>query len=128
MKFKESLTSKAHPFLEKKFSFCTLYYLENIVVSEIDYGIHFDWEKIQELIDDILLHYGEDCKIGYVSNKINSYSFEPNLWKHFFEKYSFLAGIASVCYTKINYINGLLEEKLSNKKVKAVKSLEEVIA
>ncbi|MEJ6791164.1 MAG: hypothetical protein QNK89_00080 [Lacinutrix sp.] len=97
-------------------------------MSEIDYGTHFDWAKIQELIDSILLHYGKDCKIGYISNKINSYSFEPNLWKDFFEKYSFLARSVSVCYTEINYANGLLEEKLSNKKVKAVKSIEEDIA
>ena len=110
MQFENSEISKQLLYTTKILSFGKIHFLPKFIISEMDYGIHLDWNKIEELIQVVYLHYGVDCKIGYISNRINSYSFEPNLWDKFYKKHDFIVASVSVCYSHINYINATIEK------------------
>lgn len=128
MKFEESTLSKEHTFTKKNLDFGTFYFFNNFVVSEMNDGIHLSWNKILEIIEIIHLHYGDNFKIAYISNKVNSYSFEPNLWEDFFKKYHFLIASVSVYYSDMNFINATIEKQFSKKSHKRAKSMEEAIS
>ncbi|MFD2824770.1 hypothetical protein ACFS5M_13895 [Lacinutrix iliipiscaria] len=128
MKFEESALSNQYPFTKITLDFGEFYLFEKFVIAEMNYGIHLSWSKIKEAIKVILLHYGENYKIGYISNKTNSYSFEPNLWSKFFENYDFIIASATVYYSDLNYINATLEKQFSSKSVKRADSLEEAVS
>lgn len=128
MKFEESAISKQHHFTKKTLDFGEFYFFNKFVIAEMNYGIHLCWTKILEVIKAIHLHYGTNCKIGYISNKTNSYSFEPNLWDNFFKDYDFLIASVSVYYSDINYINATLEKQFSKKSLKRSESIEEAVS
>ena len=128
MKFEDSPLSKNYVCLKKTFSFGKIYFFEKFVLAEMDYGIHLSWDKIQEIIDELLLFYGSECKIGYISNKTNSYSYEPNLWETFYKKYDFIVASSSIYYSEIDYLNATIEKHFSKKSVKRANSIEEAFS
>lgn len=127
MQFENSDISKQLLYTKKNLSFGKMYFLPKCAISEIDYGVHLDWNKIEQLVEAIHSHYGKDCKIAYISNKINSYSFEPNLWNKFYRQYDFLVASVSVCYSHINYVNATIEKQFSKKSIKRTDNIEESI-
>ena len=128
MKFEDSTLSNQYQFTKITLDFGAFFLFEKFVIAEMNYGIHLSWAKIEEAIKSIQLHYGTNCKIGYISNKVNSYSFEPNLWNTFFENYDFIIASATVYYSDLNYINATLEKQFSSKSVKRADSLEEAVS
>lgn len=66
------------------FDYGTFYFFENFIISEINEGVLFDWELAKEVIDVALNYYGENPRIGYISNRVNSYSLKPQDWLKFF--------------------------------------------
>lgn len=128
MKFEESTLSKQLTFTKKILDFGEFYFLNKFVIAEMNYGIHLSWDKVQEVVYEIQSHYGDNFKIGYISNKTNSYSFEPNLWENFFNTYDFLIASASVCYSDLSYVNATLEKQFSKKSVKRSDSIEEAVS
>ncbi|WP_034058340.1 hypothetical protein [Lacinutrix jangbogonensis] len=127
MKFEDSQISKELTFTVKELPFGKLYFFPKFIISEMDYGIHLDWAKIEKVIKAIFSHYGMNCKIGYISNKVNSYSFEPTLWTKFYKNYDFIIASVSVCYSHINYINATLEKQFSKKSVKRTDNIKDSI-
>ncbi|SFZ91955.1 hypothetical protein SAMN05428642_102449 [Flaviramulus basaltis] len=125
MQFENSSLSKKYTYSLKKFGFGKLFFLEKIIVAEMNYGIHFDWDKTEIITNSILQHYGKNCKVGYISNRINSYSFEPDIWSKFFEKYNFVVASASVYYSKMTLMNATIEKQFSKRKIKITSSLED---
>lgn len=125
MKFEDSPISKDYSFTKKTFDFGIVYFLDKIVLAEMNYGIHLSWSKIQVMIDEIISFYGLNCKIGYISNKTNSYSYEPSLWNVFYKNYDFIVASASIYYSELNYINATMEKHFSKKSIKRSKNLEE---
>jgi len=128
MKFEDSTISKKFTYTKKTLAFGEFYFMDTFIIAEMKQGIHLSWNKIVEMINLIHLHYGVNCKIAYVSNRINSYSFDPNHWVYFFKHYDFLVASVSICYSEMNYINATLEKKFSSKSVKRSNSLEEAIS
>ena len=127
MKFEDSPISKKYNCVKKTLPFGKIYFFEKFVLSEMDYGIHLCWDKILKVVDEVLLHYGSTCKIGYISNKTNSYSYDPNLWKTFYEKYDFIVASSSIYYSKIDYLNATVEKHFSEKSIKRADSIEDAL-
>ena len=99
------------------------YFFEKFVISEIKEGVHLDWDKILALIGVMIDFYGKDLKIAYISNRINAYSIEPQLWMKFDKEYNFVIASAIVVYNDLNYINASIEKKFSSSSIKSCGSL-----
>lgn len=110
-----------------EFSFGTFFFLDKFVVSELNEGIHFDWSKIEEVISAIAEHYGDDFKIGYISNRIKSYSIVPQHWINFHKEYNFIVASAIVSYNDFNYMNATIEKHFSKNSIKRCNDLDEAI-
>jgi len=127
MTFENSKYFKELEHSKVEFSFGKFYLLDTFIISELNEGIHFDWEKIQEVIGMLLDRYGYNIKIGYVSNRINSYSIEPQLWVDFQRDYGFIVASAIVSYSDFNYMNATIEKQFSKNSIKRCISLDEAI-
>ena len=127
MNFENSKYPNLLQYSKVEFSFGTYFFFDNFVISELNEGIHFDWLKIQEVISAISEYYGDNFKIGYISNRINSYSLVPQLWIDFYKEYNFIVAGAIVAYNDFNYMNATLEKHFSKNSIKRCNSLEEAI-
>ncbi|MGG5487032.1 hypothetical protein [Gaetbulibacter sp. PBL-D1] len=110
-----------------EFSFGKFYLFDKFIISEINEGVHFDWDKIQQVIAALIDYYGSNLKIGYISNRVNPYSIEPQLWIRFQRDYGFIVASAMVSYTELNYINTSIEKRFSEMSIKRCGSLDEAI-
>ncbi|PWK17363.1 hypothetical protein [Xanthomarina spongicola] len=127
MNFENSKYPNLLQYSKVEFSFGTYFFFDNFVISELNEGIHFDWLKIQEVISAISEYYDDNFKIGYISNRINSYSLVPQLWIDFYKEYNFIVAGAIVAYNDFNYMNATLEKHFSKNSIKRCNSLEEAI-
>ncbi len=128
MIFEESKYFKELKNTKVKFSFGDFYLLDNFIISELKEGIHFDWDKIQEVIGMLIDHYGEHPRIGHVSNRVYSYSIEPQLWLDFYKQYNFIVASAIISYTDLNYLNATIEKHFAKSSLKRCFSLDEAIS
>lgn len=69
--------------------------------------------------------YGADAKLGYISNRVNSYSMNPQTWNKVQKKYNIIVAGSIVAYNKLIYLNASLEKKVSKINIKRCFSLEE---
>jgi hypothetical protein len=127
MTFEDSKYSKLIPYKKVQFPFGTFYLTKHFTISEFNEGVHVDYA----IASDIISHFSEEIKrgfkIGYIANRINSYSFDPQLWKEVSDDYDFLVASAVVSYTNFNHLNASLEKHFSEKSLKRCKSLDEAI-
>src|SRR5690606_34526344 len=103
------------------------FFLDKIIVSELHEGIHFDWGKIEQVISAAAEHYGDTFKIAFLSNRINSYSVEPQLWVDFYKDYNLIVASAIVTYNDFNFKNAILEKHFSQTSIKRCDTLNEAI-
>lgn len=118
-------------FLEHKkiiTSYGNFYFFKTFIVSELDEGIHFGWDKVSKLVEDIYNYYGENFKIVYISNRIHSYSIEPQTWINLRrEGHDFVIASAIIVYDELNYNIAKLEKKFFGRGQKRCFSLDEAI-
>lgn len=94
------------------------YFFKNLIISEIDEGVIYNWEAAQEIIDVIYEYYGENPSVSYISNRINKYSFVPTDWIKFYKsRHNFLNNYAVVTYSNKGLSNALLEKLFLKTKV-----------
>ena len=127
----EVTTSKYYKKLKSKkveFSFGTYYFFENFVISELKEGIHFEWSNAEQLISEIIDHYGEHAKLGYISNRINNFSVNPQNWREIQETYDILEAIAVVTYQLSTYNVVAVENQFSKIPLKRCLTLDQAIA
>ncbi|MBU3822993.1 hypothetical protein KO566_13055 [Flavobacteriaceae bacterium XHP0103] len=103
------------------FYFCDKFYL-----AEIYEGVHLDYGKIKNLMSHLVDFYG-DKKIGFISNRINSYSIDPHLYSKIDEEFDKIVASAFVTYTNISYMNATMEKRFSKKSIKRCMFLDEAI-
>lgn len=127
MKFENSIYFNQLSNKKLVFSFGRLFLFDNFIISELNEGIHFDWEKIQEVSAELISHYGYNISIAYISNRINPYSIDPHLWTNFNREFGFIIASAVVVYDDISYMNATLEKQFTGKSLKRCSSLEEAI-
>lgn len=125
MKFEDSKYSKLLAYKKVDFSFGTVYATKHFIISEFNEGVHVEYN----IASDLISHFSNymDTKIGYISNRYNSYSLDPQLWIEFNNDYDTFIASAIVAYTDFSYLNASLEKQFSNKSLKRCNSLEEAI-
>lgn len=107
--------------------FGKFYFFEKFIVSEIHEGVHFDWKSVKIISDIILIHYGKQKKLVYLSNRVNSYSIEPQSWLKFDKKYSLVSTTGIIVYDRKGGISVVLERLFSKEKIKRFRSLKDAI-
>ena len=127
MKFADSKYSQLLEYKTIEFSFGTIYTTKHFIISELNEGIHVDYNIAGELIGRFIEEIRNGVKIGYIANRINSYSFDPQLWLDFNNEYDFLIATAIVSYNDFSYINSSIEKHFFQKSLKRCHSLEEAI-
>lgn len=127
MRFEDSKYFKELKPKKLEFSFGNFYLCDRFFVSEIHEGKHFGWNQVKLVVTKILEFYGDDAKLVYISNRINSYSAEPQSWLKVDEKLNFIVAGALVIYNNFSFINASLEKHFSKKSIKRCSSLEEAV-
>lgn len=127
MRFEESKYFSKLSHYKLEFSFGNFYFFENFVVSEINESIHFCWDKILEVIGALIDYYGEKRQIVYISNRVNSYSIEPQLWHRFYDEFDFILATVAVVYNDFGYISATIEKQFIKNSFYRCNSLEEAI-
>ena len=107
-----------------KFSFGNFYFLDNVIVSEINEGVVFDYSKAKPVIEAAVAFYGRNARLGYVSNRINTYSIAPQDWKKFYQERYCIKAMALVAYTPIGLSNIAVERLFIRNRVEGFNSLE----
>lgn len=127
MKFEKSKYCETlkHFKLEKPFG--NFYLCERFFIAELHEGVHFDWNMIKTVMNDVLDFYGDNKKLGYISNRVNSYSMNPHHWNKVYKTYGVIQASAIVFYNDIVLMNAALESQLSDKTIKRCKTLTEAI-
>ena len=128
MKFEESKhynALKTHK-LEKPFG--RFYFCDKFYVAEVHEGIHFEWRMIKEIMDELVDFYEPNVKLGYISNRIHSYSVNPQeAWGKVNNEYNMIVASAVVTYNDMAYMNATLEKKFYKKSLKRCMSLDEAV-
>ena len=127
MKFEDSAYSKSLNYKKITEDFGYFFLIDNFIIAELNEGIHFDWEKTQKLVEILLKHYGDNCRVGYISNRINPYSTEPQNWAKFTKNYDIIVASAVVTYSEISYMNATIEKMFSEKSLKRCKNINQAI-
>ncbi|MEO8773863.1 MAG: hypothetical protein ABI371_05990 [Gelidibacter sp.] len=128
MRFEESKYFNLLPHSKIEFSFGNYYLFDNFVISELHEGVHFHWDKILEVIGALMDYYGEGIRIAYISNRVYSYSIEPQLWYRFHKEFDFFIATATIAYNDFAYINASLEKQFTKISFKRCDNLDEAIA
>ncbi|MAZ72546.1 MAG: hypothetical protein CMC70_05300 [Flavobacteriaceae bacterium] len=121
------------PFLKNcliKFSepFGEFYLFEKFIVSEINEGVHFDWEKAEILINRVHEYFGTtEVEINYLSNRVHSYSVTAQDWLKFYQERHTVDRVAIVAYEKKGFLSVQLEKMFTKSNYKTFNSLEEAV-
>ncbi|WP_179346662.1 hypothetical protein [Winogradskyella ursingii] len=127
MRFENTEYAKHLSFKKEEFKFGTFYITEQFVLSELNEGVHVDLSIAVEIIDRLNKYLKKDQKLGYISNRYNSYSFDPQIWTELSKDYDFLVATAIVSYNQLNHLNATLEKQFFKKSLKRCSSLDEAI-
>ncbi len=104
------------------------YFYKNYVVTEIKEGIILNFEKAAALFQLGKEHYGNKTPFVYISNRINSYSFEPTAHYKSTDLFPNLLGFAVVTYDLLNKEVAELEQVFLNKPTQIFHTLDDAIA
>ncbi len=111
--------------IEKPFG--VFYFCEKFFISEMHEGVHFEWNLIEDVMSEIIKFYGKDSKLGYIPNRINSYSVNPQYWDKVDKEYNIIIASAIVIYSPMSMMNATLEKHFFKKSMKRCNSLCEAI-
>lgn len=127
MKFEESHYFKSLKPHKLEMPFGNFYLCEKFFISELNEGIHFDWQKIEDVVAELIKFYGKDAKLGYIPNRINSYSVNPHYWDKVDKTFNIIVASAIVVYSTMTLMNADLEKRFFKKSIKRCTSLTEAI-
>lgn len=128
MQFKNSkhFSSLKHNKIETPFG--VFYFCDKYIISEVYEDLHVEWEYIEILINEVFKFYGESPILGYISNRVNDYSIDPQNWVKILDKYdNFLVASAVITYNRSSYKIATLEKHFSQNRLRRFTSLDEAI-
>ena len=103
------------------------YFYKNYVITEIKEGIVLNFEKAAKLFQLGKQYYGNKTPFVYISNRVNSYSFEPTAHFKSSDLFPNLKGVAVVTYDPVNKEVAELEQAFLNKPASIFYNLEDAI-
>ncbi|WP_158975250.1 hypothetical protein [Cellulophaga sp. L1A9] len=123
------MTSQLNRTLVKKYqlSVGVFYFYENYIISEVKEGIALSFENSQEAIQLVKEHYGKHTPFVFISNRINSYSFNPTTHFKTVPLFPNLKGFAVVVYDSINKEIAEMEQSFVHKPVSIFDDLNDAI-
>ncbi len=127
MHFENSHLSKSLSYEKLTLDFCTNYFFDNFFIMEVNEGVHFNFDKLNQLLTEITEHYGYHKKLAYIANRVNSYSIDPILWSYFDKDDTLLVAASIVSYSESSFMNANIEKQLASISLKRSSSLEEAI-
>ncbi|ADV49054.1 hypothetical protein I2486_08805 [Cellulophaga sp. E16_2] len=104
-----------------------VYIYENYAISEINEGIALSYENAKELLELGKAHYGKHTPFVFISNRKNSYSFNPTSHFKTIPVFPNLKGFAVVVYDSMNKEIAEMEQSFVNKPVNIFDNLDEAI-
>lgn len=128
MKFTDSEACKE---LGKDYTLLSLesgnfYFYKNLVIVEINSGVNFTFESSRELIEFTIKFY--DWKpFGYVSNRVNSYSSDPQDYQKVNNYITNIVSFAAVTYTMTGKNFTILEKKFCKKPFQNFSNLSDAV-
>jgi hypothetical protein len=128
MHFEESPASKSLHYKKIVLEFGTYYLLDRFFIMEINEGTHFNWDKLNFLLNSLRDHYGHHMHLAYIANRVHSYSIDPVLWSYFDKDDSILVAASIVSYRDSTRMSANIEKQIASIPLKRAKSLEEAIA
>ena len=126
MRFEESPISKSLNYKKVVLDFGLYFLCDNFFIMEINEGVHFNFNKLSQLLTPLLEHYGHK-RLAYIANRVNSYSIDPVLWSYFEKDDSILIAASIVSYRDATFLSANIEKQIASIPLKRSKSLEEAI-
>ena len=80
--------------------FGNIIFLDKTIVTELDEGIIYGWERGIKVIQLAEKYYGKDFYVNYMSNRIYDYSVVAQDWSKFFEQNRRLRSFCIVTHGK----------------------------
>ena len=71
--------------------------------------------------------YGKNARVGYISNRVYSYSMNPHSWMKVQKNYDLIFAGAIVVYNNFTFMNASIEKKFSDISIKRCLSLDEAV-
>ncbi|MEP5340252.1 MAG: hypothetical protein ABJL44_14865 [Algibacter sp.] len=127
MKFEDSKYFKELKHFKLEMPFGNYYLFEHFFVSELNEGVHFDWEKVKLVAKELIAFYGENPRLVFIANRVNGYSVEPQNWIRVEKEYNIMFASAIVVYNTPSYLNASLEKHFSKNSIKRCRSIKEAI-
>jgi hypothetical protein len=123
------MASKLNRILIKKYDLevGTFYFYENFMVSEAKENVAVSFESAQEMLALAKMHFGKLTPFVYISNRINSYSFNPTAHFKTTAMFPNLKGYAVVVYDKMNREIAEMEQSFFTIPANIFNSLENAI-
>ena len=106
----------------------SFYFYKNYMVAEVKEGIAFTYENAPEMLQLAKEYFGDKTPFVYITNRVNSYSFNPTAHFKTAAMFPNLMGYATVTYDDINHEIAEMEKTFMNRPVKNFKILEDAIA
>jgi hypothetical protein len=104
-----------------------IYLLDFFCIAEFKEGVHIDIEACEDIVIALVDHYGENLKIGFISNRIASFSIDLKQWIKFNTDYDFIVASAIVFYDDLNFNIATIEKYLSHYSTKRCHTLDQSI-
>ena len=127
MRFENYSYSETVDYKKLEMPFGTYYLCDTFFIGEINEGVHFDWNKTEQVAKKLIAYYGKGAKVGFISNRINHYSTDPSNWVKIAEKYNLIIASAIVMYNNSTYMNASIEKQFAKISIKRCMSLQEAI-
>ncbi len=105
----------------------SFFFYKNYIVAEVKEGIAFTFENAYQILELGKVYYGSTTPFVYISNRVNSYSFNPT--SHFKTQAMFpnLRGYAVVIYDEMNQEIAEMEQTFLNKPVAIFHKLKDAL-
>jgi hypothetical protein len=105
----------------------SFYFYKNHIVAEVKEGVAFTYEKAFRILELGKAYYGNKTPFVYISNRVNSYSFNPTAHYKTQAMFPNLKGYAVVTYDEVNQEIAELEQTFLNKPVAIFHNLEHAL-
>ncbi|MEM9077824.1 MAG: hypothetical protein AAGC43_12325 [Bacteroidota bacterium] len=111
----------------REYEFGVFYFFNNLVISEINEGVLFNWEMATKAVDAAYEVIGRDNTIAYISNRVNHYSVVAADWRKFYFNRHQLDLYSVVGNTHGNFASLVLERMFFRNNIRQFLDLEEAI-